>query len=451
VERQGLGEAGGHQTGATVSDTGAGAPAITDEGTHGRGAEVKDQAPGTGLVGHAGEDRTAQIGWRPSTWPAWLQVLAIYAASRLYDFLLLSRIARLQPGTWMNPPNPGYVGFLSMWDGFWYRRIAETGYPSTLPVNAKGLVQLNEWAFYPLYPMSVRGLMRVLGTEWPLTASFLAMACGGLAALVMHSLVRRAAGHQTALWTVTFFVFFPAAAVLQLTYTESMGILILATALWCLQRRQYLLGASTTFLMSLVRPIGVPMAAVVGLHVLMRIVRRRREPVSPSQLLAMITMSAVAAASGFVWPYLVARETGVPDAYAQTMSAWRDIHKIVLLKPWLWEARDVLGEWFGPLVLALVVLLTAWVLTRPVARVIAGDLRNWVICYLGYLVVVLDPSTSLFRYLLLVFPLGTLAAAVSSSRAYRIALLLAFAAAQIVWVTWLWRFIFPVTFPGGPP
>jgi hypothetical protein len=425
--------------------------AVTDEGICEREAEVKVQEPGTGLVGHADDVGTVRIGWRPSTWPAWLQVLAIYAASRLFDFLLLSRIARFQPGTWMNPADPGYAGFLSMWDGFWYRRIAETGYPSTLPVNAEGLVQFNEWAFYPLYPMSVRLLMRVLGTEWPLTASFVAMVCGGLASLVMYSLVRRLAGHQTALWTVALFVFFPAAAVLQLTYTESIGVLSLVVVLWCLQRREYLVGAPIMLLVGLARPIGVPIAAVVGLHVLGRIARRRQDPVSPGQLLVMLAMTATAAVSGFVWPYLVARGTGIPDAYAETMAAWRDTREIILLKPWLWASRDVLGEWLGPLALVLVVLLTAWVLTRPRAALIAGDLRNWVICYLGYLAAVLDPSTSLFRYLLLLFPLGTLAAAVSSSRAYRISLLVAFAAAQIVWVTWLWRFVFPVVFPGGPP
>ena len=66
-----------------------------------------------------------------------------------------------------------------------------------------------------------------------------------------------------------------------------------------------------------------------------------------------------------------------------------------------------LGEWVGPATLVVVVILTVWVLTRPAARVIAGDLRTWVVCYLGYLAVVLDPSTSVPRYLLLLFPIGT--------------------------------------------
>lgn len=406
---------------------------------------------GNGILARAPRLGAVQIGRRFSLWPAWLQVLTIYVASRLFDYVLLSRVARIQPGTWMNPPHPGYEGFLSMWDGFWYRRIAETGYPPTLPVDHQGLVQFNEWAFYPLYPMSVRAVMRVLGTGWPLTASFVAMACGAVAVLVMYGLVRHQAGHRLALWTVALFTFFPSAAVLQLTYTEAMAALLLVSSLWCLQRRQYLPGAPLTLLLGLTRPIGVPLAAVVGLHVFLRIRHRRREPVPLPQFLGMLVMAASAAVSGFVWPYLAARGTGVPDAYARTMSAWRGNHEIVLFEPWWAGSRRAFGEWFGPLVLALIVLGIVWALTRPLARVIAGDLRLWVICYAGYLAMVLSPSTSLFRYLLLLFPLGTLTAAASPTRPYRILLLVTFAAGQIVWVTWLWRFIFPVTFPGGSP
>jgi hypothetical protein len=395
----------------------------------------------------AGEPRIVRIGQQISSLPAWLQVLTIYAVSRLVDFLIIGRVARFQaPSVW-SKPDSGYSGILSLWDGDWYRRVAETGYPSTLPVDATGAVQQNEWAFYPLFPTTVRTVMRVLGTEWALTASFVAMLCGALAVLVMYSLVQRTAGRSAALWTVALFSFFPSAAVLQLAYSEAMGVLLLVTTLWCLQRREYLPGVAVVLMTGLARPIGVPIAAVVGLHVLLRIIHRRREPVSPGTLLAMLALTGSAAFSAVEWPLIAARATGVPDAYTQSMSAWRAGHEIVPIKPWWWMSRYFLGEWAGPATLAVVVILTVWALTRPAARAIAGDLRTWVFCYLGYLVVVLDPSTSLPRYLLLLFPIGTVAAAASPSPAYRRALLVAFAAGQILWVSWLWRFSPPTDWP----
>src|SRR3712207_7924031 len=64
----------------------------------------------------------------------------------------------------------------------------------------------------------------------------------------------------------------------------------------------------------------------------------------------------------------------------------------------------------------------------PISRVVAGDLRVWCVCYVGYLLAVLDPVTSLVRYLLLLFPLGTVLAATSRSRAFRICVAASFLA-----------------------
>lgn len=418
-------------------------PVATTEAAQGRAAGRRGQPS----KDDADLSRSGLWSWRFSSWPAWTQVLAIYAFSRLVDYLIIGRVARFQaPSAW-SKADPGYSGILSLWDGDWYRKIAETGYPSTLPVDAAGAVQQNEWAFYPMFPMTVRVVMRVLGTGWPLTASFVAMAFGALAVLVMHDLVRRTAGPQVALWTVALFSFFPSAPTLQLAYTESLGVLLLVTTLWCLQRRAYLPAASVVLMTGLARPIGVPVAAVVGLHVLMRIVRRRTEPVTPATFFAMLALTVSAAVSAAAWPLLVARATGVPDGYTQSMAAWRSGHQIVLFKPWWWMSRYYLGNWVGPATLAVVVLLTVWVLTRPAARAIAGDLRAWAFCYLGYLAVVLDPSTSLPRYLLLLFPVGTVAAAASPSPAYRRALLVFSVAGQILWVAWLWRFSPPSDWP----
>jgi hypothetical protein len=421
--------------------------AETGNATDGRETDDVTHARDQSLADGASLSRAGVLRWRLSFWPAWAQVLTVYATSRLVDYLIIGRVARFQAPSLWSKPDPGYSGILSLWDGDWYRRIAETGYPPTLPVDATGNVQQNEWAFYPMFPMTVRAVMRALGTGWPLTASFVAMICGGLAVLVMHSLVRRAAGREAALWTVALFCFFPSAPVLQLAYTESLGVLLLVATLWCLQRRAYLPAIPVVLLIGLARPIGLPVAAVVGLHLLMRILRHRTERVTLGTLLPLLALIVSAAVSAAEWPLLAARATGVPDAYTQSMAAWRTGHQIVPLKPWWWMSRYFLGDWIGPAVLAIVVLLTVWAITRPAARVIAGDLRAWVLCYLGYLAVVLDPSTSLPRYLLLLFPIGTVVAAASPSPAYRRALLVVSIAGQILWVAWLWRFSPPSDWP----
>ena len=72
-----------------------------------------------------------------------------------------------------------------LWDGSWYREIAENGYPVPLPVDpSTGAVSQNAWAFYPAFPLLSRLLMSVTGLGFPVVASTLALVCGAGAAVL---------------------------------------------------------------------------------------------------------------------------------------------------------------------------------------------------------------------------------------------------------------------------
>ncbi|MBI4939413.1 MAG: hypothetical protein HY830_01545 [Actinobacteria bacterium] len=381
------------------------------------------------------------------TLPPWAQVLLVFVATRLFAFVVVDRVARFQPESIWNPADPGYLGVVSLWDGDWYRRIAEGGYPATLPRNDAGQVLQNQWAFYPLFPALARGVMEITGASWAVAATAVALLAGAAAVVVLRSLMAPLVGDRLALWTVVLFCCYPAAPVLQFAYTESVGVLLLVSVLWCLQRHRYLLAVPVVLLVGVARPIGVSLAVVVGLHVLRVLWRHRVEPVAPSRVAAMFATTAAACAAALVWPVVAWLGTGERAAYTDTMSAWRVGHEMHVFTPWITISRYVLGYWVGPLVLALcVVALATWVLAGS-SRFIGFDLRVWCLAYVGYLLAVLDPFTSLARYLLLLFPLGALLASASPSGAYRRALALAFLAGQVVWVAWLWRFVPPADWP----
>ena len=380
------------------------------------------------------------------TLPAWGQVLAVYVATRVAAFVIVQRVARFQPESLWNPPDPGYLGVVSLWDGDWYRRIAEGGYPSVLPVK-DGLTQQNQWAFYPLFPALSRGVMNLTGASWAVAATAVALVAGAGLVLVLRSLMAPLVGDRLALWTVVLLCCYPAAPVLQFAYTESLGLFLVVTALWCLQNKQYLLAVPVVLLVGVARPVGVPLAAVVGLHVLRALLRHREEPVPGRRIAAMLAVTAASGVAAVTWPVVAWLGTGQRNAYTDTMAAWRAGHEVHAFVPWLNISRYVLGYWFGPVVLVLVVAaLAAWVLA-PSSRIIGFDLRAWCLAYIGYLLAVLDPFTSLARYLLFLFPLGTLLASASPSGAYRRALAFAFLAGQVVWVAWLWRFLPPADWP----
>jgi len=382
------------------------------------------------------------LGWWHARAP-WQQVLIVFAVTRVFAFVLVELTARFQAvSLWTPTAHPGYLDMIDNWDGSWYQGIAAHGYPAVLPRSTStGQVLQNEWAFYPVYPFLVAAVMWLTGLSWAFAGSLVALACGAGAVVAMRGLVEQVAGRGLAFWTVVLFCCFPSAPVLQVTYTESLAVLLLVVVLTCLQRGRYLRAMPVVVALALTRPIGVPVAAVVGLHVLGTWWRARP---GTRTIVAQMTLVATACLSAFAWPVIAGVGTGVPNAYSATMGAWRSNAGIVPVTPWWYYSQYLAGRLAGPVLLLTMLGLIVWWITRRSARVIAGDLRLWLGCYLGYLLLVLSPSTSLFRYLLLAFPFGTMTAAISPARAYRAAVAVAFLAAQTVWVAWLWRFSPPL-------
>jgi len=408
-------------------------PAVTRDRPAGPGT-------GTGRSAAPPDGWWSRVAHLRATAPDWALALGVFAAGRLFDAYLLARSAgagRLPSGT-----VGGYLGVLQRWDATWYHRIAQEGYPARLPVGSDGLVQPNSWAFYPLFPLLTRALTALTGPDWTgflLAGTLLSLICGAAAAVLVVRLVSPVAGRRLGLWTVALLAFFPSAPVLQMPYAESLALLLLVAVLLCLQRGRYLGAAPLLVLAGLTRPIGVPLAAVVALHALRVVFRRRRRGDVPIATLVRLGVAVVAAAVGAVaWPLAAALRTGRLDAYTSTMAAWRTPRTVQPFVPWRTASEEYLGRYGLALLAVAVVGYGVWLLRRPAAAVLSADLRAWCACYAAYLLVVLDAFASLPRYLVLLFPLGTLLAAVSRDRAYRVALVVAFAAGSVVWVAAFW-------------
>jgi hypothetical protein len=382
--------------------------------------------------------RRGRYDWRRI--PAWGQVLLLFVASRVLVTFVAHRAA------FRAAPHPGgrrwtYLEIANNWDGTWYRRIAVEGYPSVLPVDATGAVAPSTWAFYPLYPRTVQGVMRLTGLDWTPAATLVSLVAAAAAVVVVRAVLARVAGPRVAMWSVAFLCFFPAAAVLQLPYSEGLALLLLAMVFHCLQRRRYLVVVPVLLLLGLARPVAVPMAAVLGVHLLRELisVRGLRRP-AVLRTLAGPSLAAVAGVlSAAEWPLLAWWGTGVPGAYTVTMASWRTPPEVVPVRPWIGAAQHYLGGVVGPVLLVVGLAAFAWWLARRGPRAIGADLTAWCACYAAYLLAVLDSFTSLPRYLLPLFPLGAVLASASGSRAYRVAVTVAFAAAGVIWMLVIWR------------
>lgn len=388
---------------------------------------------------------------RASTWPWWVQALAVYGLARAVSALILVVVSRAQEENLWTEASPSYLAYVArMWDASWYEQIYASGYPDVLPVGEDGAVEQNAWAFFPLFPSLVRGLDAVTGAGWDVLAPTLALACGAGAVVVIHRLVATAGAAAVVrrpglpLATVLLVSVFPSSPVLQVAYTESLALLLVAASLLLVARRRYGWAALVILLLGLTRAVALPMAAVVVWHA---VVRWRRGDLRLPDAARLAGLLAVAVGSGLLWPWVCGLVTGTHQGYFRTQEAWRGGADVVPFVPWV-DVSRWLFDGAGPWVLGLLLALVAALVLNPVAARLGPEMHAWAGAYLAYLVATVQPGTSLVRFLLLAFPLGAVTAGWTRSRAWLAAVSLVFVAGQAWWVWQLWRLVPP---SGWPP
>ena len=374
--------------------------------------------------------------------------------------MLLLAVDRQVPVLSWTGPTVDYFDLTVLWDGSWYRTVAEQGYPRELPLHPEsGTPSQNAWAFYPLFPLLARGVMGVTGMSFPVVASSLALLCGLGAAVLMAGLLADRVHPRVALAAVAVWAAYPASVSLQLAYTESLAMLVLCGFLWAVMRERWVAAAALVLVLGVTRPIALPAGAVVVVALALRWRARRARRITPGEYAAGAAALVACGVSGLTWPTIAWAVTGSPTAYTDTMAAWRAGGEIVPLKPWLWMSEWVFREFdladtYGPVALALTVTTLVVMVLGPWARALGPELRTWCLAYPAYLALVLDPFTSIFRYLLPLFPLlvvmlgGGWVARSPRFLSWRTGTLVVLGViGQAVWITELLVFVPPSDYP----
>ncbi|MEO7060802.1 MAG: hypothetical protein ABI083_13870 [Lapillicoccus sp.] len=386
-----------------------------------------------------------------------LRVVLAYAGCRLLTAIILTVVAARQVPTGWTGPDVSYLTFSAQWDGQWYQQIAVGGYPATLPVDSAGVVQQNAWAFYPLFPLLARFVMDAFGLSFYAAGSTLSLLLGFVAAIAMAKLFEPRLGRRAALLAVVVWASFPAAATLQVGYTEATAMALLTLALLALSRERWLLAMSLALLTGLARPIAVPLGAVTLVALWLRWRRRADAPIGVGEGASGLAALAGCGVAGLLWPVIAWRATGRSDAYTETMSSWRAGHVITPFHPWVDMSRYYFGQTWGPVWLTTVFVVIAVMVLGPWASRLGPEMRTWALAYPAYLLVVLDPFTSIFRYLIPLFPLVPVLIGVAgpdrrpSRRVWvgvrTVVLTALFVVGQWYWIDLLWRFVPPTDYP----
>ncbi|QIG40293.1 hypothetical protein G5T42_13070 [Microbacterium sp. 4R-513] len=387
---------------------------------------------------------------RPTPWrrlaglPVAVRIGILYILARLVTTLFFVAAAQLAPN-WSRFGRDASVGsFAAGWDAWWYWYVAGYGYPTTLPVNDAGLVSENAWAFMPLYAYAALGVGALFGS-WVAGAVVVSLVAGYLSCLVLYRMLRMRGDDAMATWAVLFFACAPVAALFQIGYAESLFLLWLFLALWCVMRRRYAWLYLLIPLMGYTRPGVLAFALFLGLHGISRWITRRREPLPARHIAHIVLLGLLATAVGFSWQVIASIATGDPSAYLSTEMAWRrnwildaPAH-FVPLEGFVQAAGFWAGQWgtSQALVLALVALavggFAALLLFDPHVKRLGADLRLWSASYAVYLLAVFFPQSSIFRLLVPISPLWG-AAAMPRSNTWRVGVLAACLVGQWWWI-----------------
>lgn len=377
---------------------------------------------------------------------AWFAVLLIYAASRLYSSALLTgmlTLAEAQHWPFIGiRGKPGIFVFSGSWDGWFYRSIAERGYPTHLPVDELGLVLPNPWAFLPVFPFLERVLTSATGITTFAAGAVIATLAGGGAAIVLERLLRPHIGRARALWAVALFSFGPLGFLLQVAYAESLFLLLLFAALLAMERSRYLTLIPIAALAAFTRPgaIAVPAALVLQLGAAWLLSRQR-----PQHLGRAIAAVVITTAASLAWPYIADAATGQRGTYLATelswWTGWVGRPSFIPFTPWFL----ITSRWLGPVGVVVAIALGAalffWILRRS-PRELGPTIRSYGVMYFLYLIAVFLPQFSLPRILMPLTPLlgsATFTATPTRQRAW----LITAAAMQPAGIALIWFLSYP--------
>ncbi len=351
-----------------------------------------------------------------------LTILAVYAVSRVVALAALWVAA-----TWFQNPagvghqDPAVGDLVGLWDGVWYHRIVEDGYPVPLPRDAdNGRITYSAWAFYPLYPYLVKGLM-LTGMSFEVAGVVLNLVLGAVGAVLIHALfrstyhaARQPQRERLALVAACLWCFYPTTSVMLKPYTEALAVALVAAALLVLVRRHYLLVAAVALPLGFTRGVAPALGLAVLIHLAVRWREERAAGLRPlaGQWPRIVVMLASVGVSAIAWPAVAGFATGVPTAFFDVQAAWGQKPAdgpFVLWFQWAWDGKGLAGVL---VLVALAATYVALVLGRH-GRWMSVEMRVWALAYPFFLFAVVRPITSMWRFLLLDMPLAALVASVA--------------------------------------
>ena len=325
------------------------------------------------------------------------------------------------------------------WDGEHYEELATQGYPA-LGADASDDA-LGAYAFFPLYPMLIRALSAVSGLGVGTLAPLISITAAAVGLALADRWLRGLMGAAGAVAVFVGLVLSPAFPVLQMGYTEGISLLCLVVAWRSFTTQRWAPYAVAVTVLSLTRPLAVPLAVVA----LVAAGLAYRRGVRGSRLRAQIVAAVLTGLSAAVWPAVIWAMTGRPTAYLDAMATFRRNA----------DVPNVLAAAFAYPALGLIVFVVlgvfAWIGVRMLPAEVPIVVRAWVVVYPVYISMAAVPGSSPLRYLMFEFPIALVLVPWLRRSVVRALVVLSAAVLSVALSSW-WVFTFvPAVIDGTLP
>jgi hypothetical protein len=268
--------------------------------------------------------------------------------------------------------------------------------------------------------MLIRGLM-LTGAPFAAAAVALNLVLGAACTVLVWRCFKFAlhaspqpARDRLALVTGALWCLYPATGILVMPYTEALAGVLIAGSLLLLMRRQYAWVAVLAIVLGFTRAAAPAIACAAIAHLVLRWREDRAVGAMPlrGQRTSAAVMLVATAVSSIAWPIVVGLISGLPRAFFDVQAAWGqkpESGPFVLWLAWAWDGHGLVGV---TILVSLVATYIALILGRH-GRWLAIELRVWALAYPLYLLAVVRPITSMWRFLLLDFPIAAVVASVA--------------------------------------
>jgi hypothetical protein len=234
----------------------------------------------------------------------WWRPLAIYVAARVWMLLAMLGLTAVHRTTTFSEA-------LLSWDGGWYVRVAERGYPHAIPTSA-GRAAQSTLGFFPLFPLTMRGLHALTGLSYLASGAVIVTAFGAIFAVTLWWLMRHLFGESAADRATAMVCFFPGFFVFGLIYSEPISLAFTTVCLYALIQRWWWVAGIAAALASAARPNAIVLVACCVWATAVAIANRREWAALVAPLLApaglLTHFTFLYFRTGNFWAYQISQE-----------------------------------------------------------------------------------------------------------------------------------------------